>query len=106
MEMDSQQIVWLCVIFSATILLGWGISFFLVAKYRPEELRTIMVEAYIARMLTVVLIVVSTSLLAIVDKLSAAEVTAILAGIAGYTLGSAGQSTKPSGDGRRPKEEE
>ena len=65
MKLEPQQVVWICLMLTVGISVTWVCSFWLVAKFQPSQVRTILVEGVVLRMLTVAVIVVSTAMLAL-----------------------------------------
>jgi hypothetical protein len=66
----------------------------LVLRNSPEVIKSLFTESYFLRLLTVGFIVIATTLLGLVGKLTP-ELSTIFAGIAGFVLG--GVEKKPSG---------
>jgi hypothetical protein len=87
MTLTADQFLSLSIAMIIGITVAWT-AVFLSLRSQPRVLLALFADGLFLRMLTVVFIICAASALAMIDQLSA-EVTAILAGIAGYVLGSA-----------------
>jgi hypothetical protein len=85
MALTSQQLVHIITIIGILFFFTWGITFFFLRK-NPDVLKILFSHGLILRILTVILVIVTTAILALINKLTS-EVTAILGGIVGYVLG-------------------
>ncbi len=95
MNISSDQFSYISISVIIGLAFSWvGLFFFL--RKQPEVLRSLFGEGIFLRMITVVFIITSASMLALADKLSS-EVSTILAGIAGFVLGGL-KSTKKNSD--------
>lgn len=86
MTITADQFLSLSVAIIVGLVIAW-IALFYSLRSQPKILLALFADGLFLRMLTVVFIICAATGLAVADHLSA-EVSAILAGIAGYVLGS------------------
>src|SRR6266853_544445 len=87
LTLAPEQFVCLCIAFIIGLVLSW-IAVFICLRNQPKALVALFAGGLFLRILTVLFIVCCAFGLALAGRLSA-EVSTILAGIAGYVLGTA-----------------
>lgn len=87
------QILTLCIAILAAFTTCWLGVFFFIRK-KPADVTAIITNDVTLRILTVVVVIVASGLLAILGRFSG-EIAAIFSGIAGYVLGG-GRFRRPS----------
>ena len=87
MTLTPEQFMYLAIVVTGGITVAW-ITLCVCFRSQPNVFLALFADALFLRTLTVVFIIIAALLLALTNHLSV-EVTAILAGIAGYVLGSA-----------------
>jgi len=84
--LSNEQIFWLIAVAIVCILIAWCVTFWLL-RGKEQPMKDLLLNGTLIRLLTVLLIVFATTILAILNALDEA-VSAIFAGIIGYVLGS------------------
>jgi hypothetical protein len=84
--LSNEQLFWLIAVAIVCILIAWCVAFWCL-RGKADTLKALLLEGNLIRLLTVLLIVFATTILAILGVLNEA-VSAIFAGIVGYVLGS------------------
>ena len=86
-SLDSNQLFWLGIVSMICALIGWCASF-IVLRNNVEQLKALLLEGNLIRILTVIAIAVTTTFLALVGILEGIAVATLFGGIVGYVLGS------------------
>ena len=76
------------------LLLGWCITFAIIRKH-PGQVNTALKDGLLPKLMTIILVLLATTVLALADKLTEA-VAAIFSGIVGYVLGTTNLSQQKS----------
>lgn len=84
--LNNEQLFWLIAVAIVCIVIAWSVAFWCL-RGKADALKALLLEGNLIRLLTVLLIVFATTILAILGALNEA-VSAIFAGIVGYVLGS------------------
>ena len=100
LTLTNTQFTIIIICCAITILVGWCTTFFIIRK-NPRQLETALKEVLLPKLLTIILVLFATVILALTDKLNEAP-AAILSGIVGYVLG----TTNTSKDKEPTKDED
>jgi hypothetical protein len=84
--LNSNQMFWIILVGMICLAIAWCVTFWTLRK-KEEQLKALILEGNLLRLMTVIFIVFATSVLAIMDSLNE-SVSAIFGGIVGYVLGS------------------
>lgn len=87
-SITSEQLFWIIVVGMICLIGGWCATFFIL-RNKEEQIKALVTQGTLIRLLTVIFVVFATTVLAVMGALSEA-VCAIFGGIVGYTLGSMG----------------
>jgi hypothetical protein len=85
-KFTNDQLFWIVIAGSSCLTIGWCLTFFIL-RNKNDQMRALLGEGHLLRLLTVMLVVFATTLLAAMGALNQA-VSAVFAGIVGYVLGS------------------
>jgi Ca2+/Na+ antiporter len=88
------RLFWIVIGAMVCFVIGWIATFFSLSK-RDDQIKALLMDGNLIRLLTVIFVVFATTVLAVMGALSEA-VSAIFAGIVGYVLGSMGKSHSDS----------
>lgn len=96
-RLSSDQLFWIIMVSIIGFVIGWTVTF-IALRDRDEQMKMLLMDGNLIRVLTVMFIVFATTVLAALNSLSQA-VSAMFAGIVGYVLG----SMHPEARGSRQK---
>ena len=91
---SGNQFIYLILIISAMLLIGW-IWFFYVVNKNNESVRDMLTGSSFLQNLTIIVVVATTGLLGITRILKGELVATLLGSIVGYVLGTSRRQDKP-----------
>ncbi len=100
-QLTSSEITWVAFAAFIGFTICW-VAMFVSLRKEPKMLRLLVSDGILLRVVTVVFVLFSVCVLAITEKLTP-DVTAIMAGIAGYVLGGVGRAQKADESQEPPK---
>jgi hypothetical protein len=87
--LTGNQLFWIIIVAIGGFILGWCVTF-IVIRDKDQSIRALLMDGILIKILTVMLVVFASTILAIMGKFNDA-VGAIFAGIVGYVLGTMGR---------------
>ena len=87
-SLSGNDLFWIIVVAIICLAVSWTTTFFCL-RNKENQMNSLLMEGNLIRLLTVIFVVFSTTVLAVMGALNEA-VSAIFAGIVGYVLGSMG----------------
>ena len=81
-KLTGEDVVWIIITMMICLTLGWCATFWLL-RHKDEQIKSMLLDGYVLKLLTVILVLFATSVLAVLGSLNEA-VSAIFAGISGF----------------------
>ncbi len=91
-ELTRTDVLWVVIGVMVCLTLAWSVTFWIL-RNKDKQIKALLLGGNALRLLTVILVVCATSILAVIGVLSEA-VCAIFSGIVGYVLGSLTSKTQ------------